>query len=116
MINAGSKNVFFKPFRRERRRIARARGERGNIIGNIMPRALGWVLVLIMLGGLVNPVPAHFHMLLPQATSVKRGEPVTIVYQWGHPFEHQLFDTPSPQGHSLRTPNGEFGARLLKVD
>jgi uncharacterized GH25 family protein len=58
--------------------------------------------------GLAAPLaPAHFNMLLPQAHSVKRGEPVTFVYQWGHPFEHQLFDAPQPQSVSVRTPDGK---------
>jgi cobalt/nickel transport protein len=46
-------------------------------------------------------------MLHPQAASVKKGEPVTFVYQWGHPFEHQLFDAPRPDGLSALTPDGQ---------
>jgi uncharacterized GH25 family protein len=48
----------------------------------------------------VAPVAAHYNMLLPDKHSVKKGEEVTVTYQWGHPFEHQLFDAPKP-GHLL---------------
>jgi uncharacterized GH25 family protein len=50
---------------------------------------------------------AHFSMLLPQSASVKKGEEVTITYQWGHPFEHQLFDAPQPESVILLTPDGK---------
>ena len=35
---------------------------------------------------------AHYNMLLPSSSWAKKGEVVTFTYQWGHPFEHQLFD------------------------
>jgi cobalt/nickel transport protein len=50
---------------------------------------------------------AHFNMLLPQSASAKKGEAVTIVYQWGHPFEHQLFDAPQPQSLIVLCPDGK---------
>lgn len=53
------------------------------------------------------PARAHYNMLLPQPPAVKRGEAVTVVYQWGHPFEHQLFDAPLPQDVAVHAPNGE---------
>jgi cobalt/nickel transport protein len=53
------------------------------------------------------PAKGHFTMLLPQAASVKRGEAVTILYQWGHPFEHQLFDAPAPEGMYVVAPDGK---------
>lgn len=49
----------------------------------------------------------HYNMLLPQAASVKRGESVTLVYQWGHPFEHQLFDAPMPESLFAVAPDGK---------
>jgi cobalt/nickel transport protein len=57
--------------------------------------------------GLASAAPAHFNMLLPQASSAKKGEPVTLTYQWGHPFEHQLFDAPAPEEVAVRTPDGK---------
>jgi len=39
---------------------------------------------------------AHYHMLLPDRHSVKSGDKVIVTYQFGHPFEHELFDTEKP--------------------
>jgi uncharacterized GH25 family protein len=50
---------------------------------------------------------AHFNMLLPQSASAKKGETVTLTYQWGHPFEHQLFDAPQPQSVIVLCPDGK---------
>jgi uncharacterized GH25 family protein len=72
-------------------------------------------LVLALLGIVPMPGRAHFNMLQPQTASVKRGETVTLVYQWGHPFEHQLFDAPLPQSVSVVAPDGkkaDLGASL----
>jgi uncharacterized GH25 family protein len=68
------------------------------------PRML---LALVSVLGLASAAPAHFNMLLPQAASAKKGEPVTLTYQWGHPFEHQLFDAPAPEEVAVRTPDGK---------
>ncbi len=51
--------------------------------------------------------PAHYNMLLPQAASAKKGEPVALIYQWGHPFEHQLFDAPAPESLLVVMPDGK---------
>ena len=40
---------------------------------------------------------AHFQMLLPAKPAGEREQPVTVRYQWGHPFEHQLFTAPQPE-------------------
>jgi cobalt/nickel transport protein len=50
---------------------------------------------------------AHFHMLLPDRHAVKRGEAVTLTYQWGHPFEHQLFDADKPAKLVVIAPGGK---------
>jgi cobalt/nickel transport protein len=60
------------------------------------------VLMLIC----VSAAHAHYNMLLPDKASVKRGDEVNIVYQWGHPFEHQIFDAPAPRELWLVTPEG----------
>jgi cobalt/nickel transport protein len=62
-------------------------------------------LVVILLGWPGATSRAHFNMLLPEALSVKRGEEVTLLYQWGHPFEHQLFDAPKPERAVVLTPD-----------
>jgi len=54
-----------------------------------------------------NAVQAHYNMLLPQTASVGRNEPVALLYQWGHPFEHQLFDAPAPRRVVVRHPDGK---------
>jgi uncharacterized GH25 family protein len=50
---------------------------------------------------------AHFNMLLPDKHSVKKGEDVAFTYQWGHPFEHQLFDAPEPADVYVISPDGK---------
>ena len=65
-----------------------------------------------------SSVQAHYNMLLPQAASVKKDDVVTIVYQWGHPFEHQLFDAPAPQVVVVLAPDGkktELSKTLEKI-
>ncbi|MFL5342114.1 MAG: DUF4198 domain-containing protein [Gemmataceae bacterium] len=63
--------------------------------------------ILVVVGfALTSPAFAHFPMLLPVAASGQTEKPVTIVYQWGHPFEHQLFDAPKPEGVGVMTPDG----------
>ena len=66
---------------------------------------LGWVLVWI--GLFAVPTAAHFNMLLPQTASAKKGEAVNLTYQWGHPFEHQLFDAPHPLSLIVLSPDGK---------
>lgn len=65
------------------------------------------LIFLILFGLFASSADAHFNMLLPQPASTKRGEPVTFLYQWGHPFEHQLFDAPAPAGLSVLAPDGK---------
>ena len=49
---------------------------------------------------------AHYHMLLPDKPAVKAGEAVTLTYQFGHPFEHELFDTAEPEAVFVIAPDG----------
>jgi cobalt/nickel transport protein len=55
----------------------------------------------------VSAVRAHFLMLLPTAESGQRDQPVAVTFQWGHPFEHQLFDAPKPESAALFDPEGK---------
>jgi len=64
-------------------------------------------LLLVGSGLCSGSAAAHFNILFPQAASAKKGETLTILYQWGHPFEHQLFDAPQPQSLIVRTPDGK---------
>jgi cobalt/nickel transport protein len=53
-------------------------------------------LAVLLFAFSANSSFAHFSMLLPDKASIKKGETVTLTYQWGHPFEHQLFDALAP--------------------
>jgi cobalt/nickel transport protein len=52
---------------------------------------------------------AHYNMLLPERASAKKDAPVTFIYQWGHPFEQQLFDAPAPTRLAVFAPDGKEG-------
>src|SRR3954447_22261449 len=76
----------------------------------------GLALMLLAFGA--TRAPAHYHILLPDRHSVKKDEPVTLLYRWGHPFEHQLFDAPLPKRLFVIAPDGkitELGTKLEKV-
>src|SRR5207247_2448012 len=51
---------------------------------------------------------AHFSMLLPDRSSIKGGEPVSLTYQWGHPFEHEMFDAQAPAQATILLPDGKL--------
>ena len=55
-----------------------------------------------------SPALAHYNMLFPAAASGKKGEAVKFTYQWGHPFEHQLFNAPKPEMVLVHAPDGGF--------
>jgi uncharacterized GH25 family protein len=71
----------------------------------IMPARV--CLALLAAGLLAGPAPAHYNMLLPEKAAVKKDEAVRFTYQWGHPFEHQLFHAPRPQKVWVRSPAGK---------
>src|SRR5436305_1922088 len=68
-----------------------------------LPTGLALVVLVLSAGSSA----AHFNMLLPQTASAKKGEAVPFTYQWGHPFEHQLFDAPRPQSVIVLAPDGK---------
>src|SRR6516162_1701054 len=47
-------------------------------------------------------------MLFPNAPSVKKGDQIAVVYQWGHPFEHQIFDAQPPAQTLAIAPDGKL--------
>jgi cobalt/nickel transport protein len=63
--------------------------------------AVAWVTLF------AGSAAAHFNMVLPQTASAKKGEALTFLYQWGHPFEHQLFDAPHPLSLIVLAPDGK---------
>ncbi len=72
------------------------------------------LLVFVSLFAFVSPSAAHYQMLLPENWSVKKDQKVKITYQWGHPFEHQLFDAPAPERVVIIAPDGK-GSELAKA-
>jgi uncharacterized GH25 family protein len=64
------------------------------------------VLASVVFGLSAGRADAHYPMLLPSAHSIKRGEHLTLTYQWGHPYEHQLFDALVPDAFVACTPGG----------
>jgi hypothetical protein len=64
------------------------------------------LLVFVALFACVSPSAAHYNMLLPDNWSAKKDQAVTFTYQWGHPFEHQLFDAPAPEEAVVIAPDG----------
>src|SRR5579883_3094662 len=74
--------------------------------------------MMAWLGFFTGPTVAHFNMLLPESATAKKGETLTLTYQWGHPFEHQLFDAPQPQSLLVLSPDGqriELTDKLVKT-
>ena len=54
-----------------------------------------------------NAAMAHYHILLPDKSSVDRGATVRFTLRFGHPFEHQMFPTQKPKSVIVVTPDGE---------
>jgi cobalt/nickel transport protein len=65
------------------------------------------LLPMLFLLDLPATAPAHYNMLLLQSPSVERGKEVKLTYQWGHPFEHELFDAPPPESLVVFDPDGK---------
>jgi cobalt/nickel transport protein len=71
-------------------------------------RCLSQVLLSLLFSTLaVLGARAHFLMLLPSAESGQRDQAAAVVFQWGHPFEHQLFDAPKPESAVVFDPDGK---------
>jgi cobalt/nickel transport protein len=68
---------------------------------------VGFLLSLLALNLCASWADAHYPMLLLSSHSVKRGESVTLTYQWGHPYEHQLFDALVPKSLWVLCPDGK---------
>lgn len=64
-------------------------------------------LFLFLCGSWAPFALAHYNMLFPEIASVKRGDAVTFVYRWGHPFEHQMFNAPAPESVFVLSPDGK---------
>src|SRR4051794_38353089 len=62
--------------------------------------------LLVLLAG-VSAAPAHFGMLFPSVVNASRDDAVDFHFQWGHPYEHQIFDAPQPTSLEVLTPDGK---------
>src|SRR5205085_8753006 len=82
-------------------------------------RPLFHPFLALPLAALLAPTTgAHFNILLPQAASVRKGEAVSFLYRFGHPFEHDLFDAPPPARLLVLGPDGKqtnLGKALEKI-
>ena len=65
------------------------------------------ILSTLALLVLASASQAHYHMLIPDKPSAKKGEPVTVTFQFGHPFEHQLSSMKAPREVRLVAPDGK---------
>jgi uncharacterized GH25 family protein len=75
-------------------------------------------LVAALLVACPGVTPAHYHILLPDKPAAKTGEAVTCTFQFGHPFEHQLFDTQPPEAVYVLAPDGtkiDLASKLEKL-
>ena len=72
------------------------------------------ISALLLVAFTALPAQAHFNMLMPQTSSAKKGEPVVFTYQWGHPYEHELFNAPAPRDVQVLAPDGKTITDLTK--
>jgi uncharacterized GH25 family protein len=70
--------------------------------------------VLLVLASCATTSFAHYNMLFPDKPWAKKGEKVTFTYQFGHPFEHELFAAPKPVGLVVLLPTGK--KEILDID
>lgn len=56
---------------------------------------------------LASASQAHYHMLIPDKPSAKKGEEVSVICQFGHPFESELSTMFAPQEMILIGPGGK---------
>ncbi len=63
-------------------------------------------LALLALGMAIGTSQGHYHMLFPASPATKKGESVQLTFQFGHPFEHELFDAGKPHSLVVRAPDG----------
>jgi len=47
-------------------------------------------------------------MLIPEKSSAERSQPVGFIFQFGHPFEHQLSDASKPESLVVLLPDGKI--------
>ena len=83
-----------------------------NRMNNLGPAMRHLLAVFVMLLIAAAPSFAHYNMLLPDKPRAQKDEKVAFIYQFGHPFEHELFDAPKPASLMVHLPSG----KLEKLD
>ena len=75
-----------------------------------------WIAILVQMA-CVSATCAHYNMLIPDKPWANKGEKVAFTYQFGHPFEHELFNAPKPLAVNVILPDGKTQAvnKLTKV-
>jgi uncharacterized GH25 family protein len=73
-------------------------------------------LALALFAAAPLPCPAHYNMLLPAKHSVKKDEAVAFTYQFGHPYEHELFNAPMPESLVVVGPDGKITDLLKSLE
>jgi cobalt/nickel transport protein len=85
----------------------------------IVGRFICWTVgFLVVVCPPTRPLQAHFGILQPQSALAPRDKPVSFLYTWGHPFEHQLFDATRPESVVVLAPDGkrtELGRAVEKT-
>ena len=76
------------------------------------PFCLAVLAPLLLLGS----VHGHYHLLLPDKASVKKGETVAVRFLFGHPFEHQLFNASKPDSLIVLAPDGKKTNLLASLE
>ena len=74
---------------------------------------LSLALVIVSMAA---PVGAHFTMLLPAQPAADKEQAVEFVYQWGKPFEHELFEAPEPESLGVLMPDGKTQDLLRSLE
>jgi cobalt/nickel transport protein len=75
-----------------------------------------YCLGLIAAFWLAQTGSAHYTMLLPQTPMAMKGDKVAFLYQFGHPFEHELFDAPRPTKVEAKLPDGKMVDLTSKLE
>jgi uncharacterized GH25 family protein len=74
------------------------------------------IAVALVMFVAIGNANAHFHMLMPDRHSIKTDETVTLTYQFGHPFEHELFDAEKPEKARVFAPDSKETDLLSKLE
>ena len=79
-------------------------------------RFFSMATLLVLSAAWIAPAQAHYHMLIPNKASAKTDESIGFAYQFGHPYEHQLFDTHKPTELYVLSPDGTKTDLLAKLE